>query len=133
MRVYLRNSPQALARLVAMVVVADGRLHDLELKWLDQRGIYDALGINAAGFGEVLLDLCRDVVLEAEQQRLYLFDPARLKRLAADVDDPQLQRVVLSAMLVVAKADGRLSAGEQILLRFLLELWNISVDELGRS
>ena len=72
MRVYLRNSPQALARLVAMVVVADGRLHDLELKWLDQRGIYDALGINAAGFGEVLLDLCRDVVLEAEQQRLYL-------------------------------------------------------------
>ncbi|MBX3686634.1 MAG: hypothetical protein KF909_10890 [Rhodocyclaceae bacterium] len=133
MRVYLRNSPQALARLVAMVVVADGRLHDLELKWLDQRGIYDALGINAAGFGEVLLDLCRDVVLEAEQQRLYLFDPARLKRLAADVDDPQLQRVVLSAMLVVAKADGRLSAGEQILLRFLLEHWNISVDELGRS
>ena len=51
MRVYLRNSPQALARLVAMVVVADGRLHDLELKWLDERGIYDALGIDAAGFG----------------------------------------------------------------------------------
>lgn len=131
MQVYVRNSPQALARLVAMTVIADGRLHDLELAWLKQRGIYDALGIDEAGFAQVLLELCRDVVVEAEQQRLYLFEPARLRRLAGDVDDPRLQRIVLSAMLVVGKADGRLSTGEQILLRFLFEYWKVDVDGLS--
>ena len=130
MRSYPTNSPQALARLVAMAVVADGELDDREIERLGELDVFSMIGIDAEGFYRVLLELCRDLESGGEGDKVSLLSPERLAPLAAEVDKPDLQRVVLSSMLVTAKADGQVSGGEQALLRFLLECWKIDIDSL---
>jgi hypothetical protein len=61
----------------------------------------------------VLLDCCRDVINEAEQERVFLLEDHRLARLADDLTDRALQKVALSAMLIIAKADGSVSGARR--------------------
>lgn len=130
MRTYPKNSPQALARLVAMTVVADGELDNREIERLRELDVFVTLGIDSEGFYQVLLDLCSDLTEGGEGVPVSLLGAERLDRLARDVDSPELRKVVLSAMLVIAKADGEVSGGEQALLRYLLNRWGIDVDSL---
>lgn len=125
------NSPEAVARLVAVAVLADGRLHDEEIVWLNRQIILDAIGMDRDAFAHLLIEFCRELVKEAEQERVFLLDDTRLSRLAAEVTDPALRRVVLSATLILAKADGKIATGEQRLLQFLLKTWDMSVDDLS--
>lgn len=130
MRSYPTNSPEAMARLLAMTVVADGELDNCELERLKELQVFSMLGIDSEGFYRVLLDLCRDLAGGGSGEHVALLAPARLQQLAAELTDGELRRVVLSAMLVTAKADGEVSGGEQALLRFLLEQWQIPIDSL---
>ena len=130
MRSYPTNSPQALARLVAMAVVADGEFDNRESARLDELRVFSLIGIDAAGFYQVLLELCRDLGMGGKGEHVALLAPSRLEQLAAEVDSPELQRIALSAMLVTAKADGKVSDAEQSLLRFLLNRWQINLDSL---
>lgn len=130
MRTYPTNSPQALARLVAMAVVADGELDNRETERLSELDIFAKIGIDSPGFYQVLMDLCRDLAGSGQGEHVSLLAPKRLEQLAAEIDKPELRRLVLSAMLVIAKADGRVSGGEQTLLRYLLERWDIAIDSL---
>ena len=80
---------------------------------------------------QALLDCCRDVITEAEQERVFLLEERRLARLADDIVDPALQKVALSAMLIIAKADGTVSEGEQTLLRYLMKHWGLALEDLA--
>ncbi|GAA5180823.1 hypothetical protein GCM10025771_26230 [Niveibacterium umoris] len=131
MRSYPVNSPEAAARLICMAILADGRLHDREVALLDQHMIPDAVGITKDTLVQVLLDCCRDLVDEAEQSRVHLLENARIDRLAADITRPELRRTVCSAILVMAKADGQVTVGEQRLLLQLMERWGLSLDTLA--
>ena len=131
MRSYATNSPEALARLIAMAILADGRLDNREIDWVKQHDTASMLGVDADTLVQVLLDCCRDVISEAEQERVFLLEDARLSRLADDITDVVLRKVALSAMLIIAKADGNVSEGEQTLLRFLMQRWNIPLDDLA--
>lgn len=131
MRSYPANSPQAAARLISLAILADGQLHDNEIALLDQHMIHDAVGLPRDEFVQVLLDCCRDLVDEAEQSRVHLLEDARIDRLAADITRPALRRTVCSAILVMAKSDGRVTVGEQRLLRQLMLRWGLSIDTLS--
>lgn len=130
MRSYPVNSPKALARLVAMAVVADGELDNCEVDRLRELEVFGMLGIDAEGFYQVLLELCRDLATGGSGEHVALLAPERLERLATEVDAPELRRLVLSAMLVTVMADGRVSGGEQTLLRYLMQRWDIPLDSL---
>ena len=117
MRAYPTNSPEALARLIAMAILADGRLDNREIDWLKHHDTVSLVGIEQDVLIQALLDCCRDVITEAEQERVFLLEERRLARLADDIVDPTLQKVALSAILIIAKADGAVSEGEQTLLR----------------
>ncbi|MCB1915600.1 MAG: TerB family tellurite resistance protein [Rhodocyclaceae bacterium] len=130
MRSYPPDSPKALARLVAMAVVADGELDNCEIDRLRELNIFSMLGIESEGFYQVLLELCRDLAVGGSGQHVALLSSERLEQLAADVTEPKLRKLVLSAMLVTAKADGEVSGGEQTLLRFLIEKWALPLDSL---
>lgn len=133
MRSYPINSSKALARLIAMAVVADGELDNCEIDRLRELEVFSMLGIEAEGFYQVLLELCRDLAVGGSGDHVSLLATERLEHLADEVSDPALRKLVLSAMLVTAKADGKVSEGEQTLLRFLLERWNIDVDSLRKA
>lgn len=130
MRSYATNSPAAIGRLIAMAILADGRLDNREVDWIKHHDTASLLGVDRDTLIQVLLDCCRDVINEAEQERVFLLEDHRLARLADDVTDKALQKVALSAMLLIAKADGDVSEGEQTLLRFLMSRWGITLEDL---
>jgi len=130
MRAYPTNSPEALGRLLAMAILADGRLDNREVDWLKHHDTASLVGVEQDLLIQVLLDCCRDVITEAEQERVFLLEDHRLARLADDVTDPALRKVALSAILIIAKADGDVSEGEQTLLRFLMQRWGIALEDL---
>lgn len=130
MRSYATNSPAAIGRLIAMAILADGRLDNREVDWIKHNDTASLLGVDRDTLIQVLLDCCRDVISEAEQERVFLLEDHRLARLADDVTDKALQKVALSAMLLIAKADGDVSEGEQTLLRFLMSRWEITLEDL---
>lgn len=133
MRSYPTNSPEALARLVAMAILADGRLDNREVDWIKQNDTAALLGVDRDTLIQVLLDCCRDVINEAEQERVFLLEDHRLARLADDLTDPALQKVALSAMLILAKSDGSVSEGEETLLRFLMSRWSLALEDLAAA
>ena len=130
MRTYATNSPAAIGRLIAMAILADGRLDNREVDWIKHDDTASLLGVDRDTLIQVLLDCCRDVITEAEQERVFLLEDHRLARLADDITDKALQKVALSAILLIAKADGDVSEGEQTLLRFLMNRWQITLEEL---
>lgn len=73
------------------------------------------------------------MITEAEQERVFLLEEARLARLADDITDRALQKVALSAMLIIAKADGTVSEGEEPLLRYLMQRWGLTLDDLAAA
>ncbi|HMY50166.1 MAG TPA: TerB family tellurite resistance protein [Zoogloea sp.] len=130
MRPYPTNSPEALARLVALAILADGRLHNQEVTWIREHDTASLIGVEQDTLVQVLLDCCRDLLSEGGRGRVDLLSEARLAPLAEEIADPALRKVAISAVLVVAKSDGRLSSEEQTLLRFLLSRWDIELQEL---
>ena len=130
MRSYPTNSPAAIARLIAMAMLADGRLDNREIDWINHHDTAALVGVDRDVLVQALLDCCRDVITEAEQERVFLLEDHRLARLADDITDKALQKVALSAILLIAKADGDVSEGEQTLLRFLMNRWQITLEEL---
>lgn len=124
------NSPDAAARLVAVAVIADGRLHDEEIVWLNRHLILDAVGIDRDHFAHLFVEFCRELVDEAEQERVFLLDDARLARMAAEITDQNLRKATLSAIVILSKADGRLAKGEQRLLQYLLRHWDMTPNDL---
>ena len=133
MRSYPTNSPEALARLVAMAILADGRLDNREVDWIKHNDTAALLGVDRDTLIQVLLDCCRDVINEAEQERVFLLEDHRLARLADDLTDPALQKVALSAMLILAKSDGSVSEGEETLLRYLMSRWGLALEDLAAA
>ena len=133
MRAYPANSPEALARLMAMAILADGRLDNREVEWIKHNDTASLLGVERDTLIQVLLDCCRDVINEAEQERVFLLEDHRLARLADDLTDPALRKVALSAMLILAKSDGSVSHGEETLLRFLMKRWSLSLEDLAAA
>ena len=133
MRSYSTNSPEALARLVAMAILADGRLDNREVDWIKHNDTAALLGVDRDTLIQVLLDCCRDVINEAEQERVFLLEDHRLARLADDLTDPALQKVALSAMLILAKSDGSVTEGEETLLRFLMNRWALTLEDLAAA
>ena len=131
MRAYPTNSPEAAARLICLAILADGNLHEREIELLDQHMIHDSVGLSRDDFVQVFLECCRDLVNEAEQSRVHLLEDARIERLAADITRPARRRTVASAILVMSKADGRITVGEQRLLLKLMESWGLSLDSLA--
>lgn len=125
MRSHPRNSPEAAARIVALVLIADGHVCRSELDALDQLQLERELGLPAGGFAQVVQTLCEDQLLSA-----YAGGPLAerigeetLSGFMAEVDDPDLQRRVLRLACAAAVADRHLADAERVVLEAALRHW----------
>lgn len=125
MRNYPHNSPQAAARLVALVMIADGHVCRSELAALQESGAESALGLRPGELADVLKHLCEDLLTLAEGPRAYAaaIDAVLVEALAGEIDDPALQRQVLSAAELAASADGYRFDAEYQVLTALYQAW----------
>lgn len=125
-----KNSPEAIGRIIALAMLADGRLANAELEALDRHNIPAIAGLSRDALIQIIIGHCREL-LEQGDGRVRLLDPARLAPMLALVDDPAKQLLACRAIVVLSKADGKFSRAEQALLRLLLETWNLSLEQVS--
>lgn len=126
-----RNSAEAVGRIIALAMLVDGKLANAELDALDRYGIAEMAGLSRDAFIQLIIDHCRELLEQGEQQRVRPLDPARIASLLELVDDPAKRLLVCRAIVVLSKADGKFSRQEQALLRELLETWKIPLEEVA--
>jgi len=133
MRHYPSDSPEAMGRLVALTLMADGAIDASELKQLDHTDTIRRLGLNEASFDRVIHELCDDMLTSAHRTpagQLEL-DVENIDLLLAEVQHPLFQKQVLRMMLDVVNADSKLSGGEAVLVAEAMKFWGIDLYEVS--
>ena len=125
MRAYPADSPEAAARLVSMVALADGHLCSRELALLEKIGKAGLLGLSRERLHAVLRDYCQDMQLYAaydwaEAGRLL---PETLDAVLAEVRNPALRAQLLQLCAEVVDADAHWSDAERYALDKLRARW----------
>ncbi|MFY7865158.1 TerB family tellurite resistance protein [Roseateles sp.] len=128
MRSYPRNSPEAAARIVSLVLIADGDASRAEFEALDQLDAAKELGLLAEGLTPIVRTLCEDLLMSTygSASMMSSVDEPSLAALMAEVDEPQLQRKVLRLALAAASADAYLADGEALVLDAAYRHWQFN-------
>lgn len=131
MRAYPQNSPHAAARIVALGLLADGRLDPRELRVLDEMSAHELLGLSHDAMRDVIAELCEDLLAEASAAHACAIDPYQQAQLLGEVTDPELRARVLSLCQAVVEADDEISEGEAIVLTQAVEHWGMERQMLA--
>ena len=129
-RTYRRNSPEAAARVIAALMVHDGRLDWRELEFLDGVGTLQILGIERGRFMAVLERYLRERLDGMAAGRGA--SEARFDAELDAIDDRTTQLIVAAMLLYLAEIDG-LQAGERELVRRAWERWKVTPQMLARE
>jgi len=127
MRSYPRNSPEAAARIVALVLISDGHVCKSEFDILKKIGAERELGLEPQLLPHIVHTLCEELLMGASATGSLLanVDDGTLASLMAEVSDPALQRTVLRLSLAAAAADGHLADGETVVLEAARHHWQL--------
>ena len=135
MRHYPSDSPQAMARLVVLALLADGIIETSELDQLDDKGTIARLGLDSGSFDDVFYGLCADMLRTGQRMtsdRLDL-DADTIDRMLDEVRDPLLRKTTLRAMMDIVHADRQLAGGEAALVARALKRWAVDLDQLSTA
>jgi len=127
MRSYPRNSPEAAARIVALVLISDGHVCSSEFNILKQLGAERELGLEPHLLPHIVHTLCEELLLGgyATGSLMDNVDDSTLASLMAEISDPALQRTVLRLSLAAARADGHLADGETVVVEAARHHWQL--------
>lgn len=135
MRTYPRNSPEAAARIVALVLIADGHVCRSEIDALNRLDAQAELGLDANGLPGIMQTLCEDLLMgnPGGGSMLGSVDDSTLAALMAEVDEPDLQRKVLRLAVAAAHGDHHLADGETLVLEAARRHWGITevAEQIG--
>ncbi len=136
MRSYPRNSPQAAARILGLVLVSDGHVSRTEYESLNQLLDAHDLGLEPQALTGIVQTLCEDLLMEGFDGRAMLthVGDGSVATLLAEVDDARLQAQVLRMAASAAHADKHLSDGETAMFDAVIRHWQVSplaVDAAG--
>jgi tellurite resistance protein len=125
MRNYSIDSPQAAARIVSMVALADGHLCDRELDRMCELGATSALGLTREQLLRVMQEYYEDMQMYVDcgWTDACRLNPASLDAMLAEVRDPQLRQEVLRLCLAVADADAHGSDSEHRVIDMARSRW----------
>ena len=135
MRTYPHNSPQAAARIVALAMLADGKLCVEEILVLDSVQAHEQLGLSAHQLDAVVTAFCEDLRGSPHSGwgEAGLVDPRTMAGMMAEIDDPALQRQVLRLCISVAEADGLVGESESLVLGAAVEYWGLQREMLRQE
>lgn len=129
MRTYPINSPEAMARIVCMCMLADSDIDASEFTEL-QPGLYEAIGLNREEFASVLSDYLADIVTDAAGTRINLLQPDRVNTLLDQVTERSNRINTLATALRICKSDNALNNAELALFRHIMQHWQIDLTDL---
>ena len=127
MRSYPHNSPEAAARIVALVLISDGHVCSTEFEILKQLGAERELGLEPHLLPHIVHTLCEELLLGgyATGSLMDNVDDSTLASFMAEISDPALQRTVLRLSLAAARADGHLAEGEAVVVAAARRHWQL--------
>lgn len=127
MRTCSRNSPEAAARIVALVLIADGHVCRSEIDTLEHLGIERQLGLAPGGFATVIHTLCEDLLMGAcgTGSMMGCLDESMLASFLAEVDAPALRHQVVQLARAAAAADRHTAEGELVILDAARRHWRL--------
>jgi hypothetical protein len=127
MRSYPRNSPEAAARIVALVLISDGHVCSSEFDILKQLGAERELGLEPHLLPHIVHTLCEELLASGYETGSLIsnVDDSTLAALMAEISDPVLQRKVLRLALAAARADGHLADGETVVVDAARHHWKL--------
>ena len=130
-RYYRRNSPQALARVLFMLMIADDGLGRREIDTLARLQVFRQLEIKRSLFVEVARSFCADLLdTQDAVGRIDLLDSTRIDAVLAAVDDQPKRTLVCALAFNVIVADDGFCASEVDVFKHVLIRWNLTVDDL---
>jgi len=132
MRSYPTNSPEAAARIVALIVIADGDIGHAEALWLDRLAVHDRLGLPQHEL-YAQLDIFLEDLLSSGQLRwadTCPVDDYTLTKLLGEIQDPELQRKLLRLCVDLADIDAKVDDGESAVLVAAVEQWGLQHEML---
>lgn len=126
-RRYPHNSPEAAARILALVLIADGRVCQSEFEVLAQIGAERELGLEPHLLPHIVHTLHEELLLGGCSAGSFgdQLEANTLASLMAEISDPALQRTVMRLSLAAARADGRLAQGETVVLDAARSYWRL--------
>ena len=127
MRSYPRNSPEAAARIVALVLISDGHVCSSEFDILKQLGAERELGLEPQLLPHIVHTLCEELLQGGYETGSLMgnVDDSTLALLMAEISDPALQKTVLRLSLAAARADGHLADGETMVVEAAQRHWKL--------
>lgn len=131
MKRYEQNSPEAVARILAMMMITDAKLDDSEIDVLDELQAFDIIGISRSDFSRVVQDYCTELMAQGNADgRIRLVDRERIDRIIAEVDDHPRRVETCGMILNIANADGTLHDTELAVFGYILERWGMTLESL---
>jgi uncharacterized tellurite resistance protein B-like protein len=130
MRHYTTDSAEAMSRVVALALLADGALDHSELESLASHEIHNRLRIAPETLDRVIHEFCNDLLQCARAPNIgqIELDREMIDHLLDDIRSPEMQREALGAILDIVNADGCLNGGEAILISEAMNLWGLERD-----
>jgi hypothetical protein len=127
MRSYPHNSPEAAARIVALVLLSDGHVCSSEIDMLRKLNAERELGLEPQLLPHLVHTVCEELLASGHGtgSRPGKLDDGTLASLVAEISDPVLQRKVLSLSLAAAWADGHLADGETRVVEAARRRWKL--------
>ncbi len=127
MRSYPRNSPEAAARIVALVLIFDGHVCSSEFDILKKLDAERELGLEPLLLPHIVHTLCEELLLGGYVTGSLMdnVDDSTLASLMAEISDPALQRTVLRLSLAAVRADGHLAEGETVVMEAARHHWQM--------
>lgn len=133
MRTYPQDSSQAVARVLTLAMMSDGKLVPEELEVLTRREAFSRVGISEGEFLAVMQEFCDDMLAGAEAGgEGCVIDRQQIQSLLDAVNDPAKRKAVCELMLHIIRADGRLHPGESMIFWEALDRWALSLNELTK-
>ena len=129
MRSYTPNSPEAMARIVCMCIMADSDIDASEFAEL-QPALYEAVGLNQTEFMRVLAHYLEDIVDDAGKERINLLQPERVNALLEEVSGRSERINTLATALRICKSDNALNNAELALFRHIMQQWQLDLTDL---
>jgi uncharacterized tellurite resistance protein B-like protein len=128
------DSPQALSRVLALMMVADTDLDPREVYALDDMAAFELLGIERRQFIDAARSFCAELRTRmGDRDYLRLSDLALIDELLDAVRSPQARLRVSCAAQRVITADGRIDPLERHVYDHMLARWGLTRTEVARA
>jgi hypothetical protein len=128
-RHYPCNSAEAAARIVALALIANGRIKAVETAALDALRAHERLGLTGPQWHGVIHDLCTDLLGPARRGDEGCIPSELLDRMLDEVDDAATRRLVLRLCSAVVHADRQIDEGESYVLLAAVDRWGLHPDD----